>query len=476
MTFTRSMMLLALVAGCSETFDANAPVIALEGTQPSMTNLPRLNTMPVTSESYTRGADGHEWIVMSQVDKSWRAVSLFDSSKVETLMGDEVLVAGSVLYITKMLDSPDSPVQQLSLTVRSLGEEPGHVFTLPSNGAAILQSFGADQVFFYAVADPSLKGYFLIRRDGSFMRQVPWPKGIDASDPFSSPELMFFPDTGAGKTFYDRGVDGRIVGHHTLDAGDVDIGIRPKTLTWMDDHTLVTCGNDGVRVVPVDGMTAERVLDDNICQTTLLYLNDGYVYYDVDTAVRKTKLDGSAPPRILYEYGQNRVLRIHPADDSIIYSTDPADRYSHGAGDGWLGNWKFMQRGSDLTYTGDRLNLYWLEDSAQSSGAGELTMATLPGPAKTPGVIKPLALNSRGYSFLSDGRIIANANYAFEGTFNRIILIDPKKERAQWMADSAHTWSIFTDAGGKPEAIIDVVTGATSGYDVVRMPVPPPLP
>jgi hypothetical protein len=472
----RSLIFLVLgLAACSYTFDANAPGIPLVGVPPEMKRLPRLNTAPVDGEAFTRGADGHLWLVMSQNDKTWRAASMHDPGKFETIKGDEVYVTGNALYITKNLNAnmPNAKTLQIELTVRNVLEQPGHMFILPANGAAILLSGGNDEVFAYVVADPAVPGYILQRRDGRFYRVVHWPKGVDPVDPFANPNVIFFFDAGFGATFYDRDDDGRIVGHHTMDNIDIDLGIRPRTLGWLDDHTLITCGRDGVRLVPVDGKTPETVLDNDICLDKLLWVNNGHVYYEVGTVVRKTKLDGSAPPETVYDFVTNRVLRIAPTDDTILYSTDPAGRYVHDAGDGWLKGWKFMNRGSNITFTDDRKSIYWLESSAQGSGAGELTMVTLPGAAIPGGTPRPLARNVRDYSILGDGRILCNDNYAFSGTFNRLILVDPKKGKSQWFADGANHWSLFNSS---KEAIVDVVTGATSGHDVVRMTLPPPLP
>src|SRR5262249_43881851 len=151
---------------------------------------------------------------------------------------------------------------------------------------ALIYSFGNDQVFAYIVTDKTLPGYLLQRRDGSFKRIVPWPKGIDPQNPFKNG--LFFTDY-AGDVFYDRDADRRIVGHHTRDNRGVALGIRPRFLAWIDWHTLVTCGNDGVRVVHDDGVTPELILDNDICKTQILYTNRGYVYYAVGTTVRKTK-------------------------------------------------------------------------------------------------------------------------------------------------------------------------------------------
>jgi hypothetical protein len=463
-------------AACSYTFDANAPAIPLVGAPPEMAKLPRLNTAPVDSEAFTTGADGRSWLVMTQNDKTWRAIDLYDSSKMETIKNvDDVLVTGNALYITKTLPatgtSSGQVTQYTEMTVRHAGEAPGNTFTLPSNGPAILLSGGNDQVFAYLVADPTVPGYFLQRRDGRYSRLVHWPKGVDPADPFSNPNLMLFWDYGYGVTFYDRDNDGRIVGHHTMDNMDIDLGIRPQTLIWLDPHHLVTCGNDGVRIVSTDGVTPEVVLDNDICTNKLLQFDGDSVVYEVGDVIRKTKLDSSAPPTTLHDLGNNRLLRLN-SDESIFYSTDPSGRYVHDAGDGWLKGWKFMNRGINLHIASDQKSLYWLESAAEPSGAGELTMVTLPGPLMPGGKPRPLARNVRDFGIM-DSRIVCNENYSFPGTFNRIILINLEKNKAQWLADSANHWTIFHHG---TEAIVDVVTGATSGHDVVRVPVPPPLP
>ena len=241
-----------------------------------------------------------------------------------------------------------------------------------------MYSLGADDVFAYIVTNAGLPGYLIQRRDGSLQAHRPWPKGIDPANPFKNG--LFFGDNGAGDVFYDRDIDGRIVGHHTRDAIDVDLGIRPRFLAWVDSKRLVTCGNDGVRVVFADGVTPELVLDDEICKAQLLGVSGGYVYYDVGTTVRKAKLDGKEAPQTLFDFGEARVLTIATPGDSIVYSYDPADRYVHGAGDGWLANWKFMERGLDATFSSDRQKLYWLEHAAQGSATGDFMTVKLPGP------------------------------------------------------------------------------------------------
>ena len=52
------------------------------------------------------------------------------------------------------------------------------------------------------------------------------------------------------------------------------------------------------------------------------------------------------------------------------------------------------------------------------------------------------------------------------------MVVDEKTRTAQWVANSA---ADYIHIPGTNDLIIDVVTGPT-GYDIVRVPIPPPLP
>ncbi|MDB4966957.1 MAG: hypothetical protein JWN44_2646 [Myxococcales bacterium] len=481
----RALIISALLLGscslgsCSYTFDTEAPTLPLVGTVPDTPNLPHLNTAPVSTEIFVLGADNRIWIILEQEDQTWRMVPMSgDASTVETLpmLDTDLFVTWRALYITKHPKSTGgvataapadmSAPEPVQLTVRSIGESPGHTFEMPG-GAAVLFSMGEDDVFAYLVLDDKLPGYIIQRRDESFRRIVPWPKGIDPRDPFRNG--AFFSDPGAGDLFFDRDGDGRLVAHHTRDNLDVDLGIRPRFLGFYDARTLVTCGNDGVRVVPIDGFTPERILDDEPCKPQLLTFTNGYVYYDVGTTLKKARIDGSAPPESVYDFGINRLLLLSTPTDIVLYSTDPADRYVRGAGDGWLGNWRFMERGSSLTMSGDRKRIRWLEHSAQGSGIGDLTMVTLDQPGMPGGVTTPLTRNTRSYSILPDGRILCDENRANPGVWNRIVAVDPVRGHKQWVATSANRFSAIPQSN---DYIVDVISGAT-GHDVVRVKIPP---
>jgi hypothetical protein len=466
-----ALTLCAAAAGCSYTFDSGAPELPLVGPVPDTPSLPHLNDRPVLSEVFARGVDGRVWLIMQQTDNSYRMVPMSGDPTPEVLAPgavDDLFVRWRALYLT-VRPRPSDPSAPISLTVRSIGESPGHTFSLPG-GPAVLFSGGADDVFVYLVTDGTQPGYLIQRRDESFKRIVPWPKGVMPSDPFRNGAYFF--DSGAGELFFDRDADGRVVAHHTRDNLDVDLGIRPRFLAWLDAKTWVTCGNDGVRVVHLDGVTPERVLDADPCKQERLQLSRGYAYYDVGAELRKVKLDGSEPPQPVFDFGDNRVLLVATKTDTVLYSTDPSDRYLHAAGDGWLGGWRFMDRGTSLTMSSDLLHLWWLEHSAQRGGAGQLMTVTLPGPAMPGGTPTVLTRNTRQFQILPDHRILADENHAFDGTQDRVVVIDPLRGNKRWVASSS---SAFASVPYTDDYIVDVVS-VSSGHDVVRVTVPPPLP
>ncbi len=495
----RLLITFVVAASCSYTFDTTEPTLPYVGPALDASTLPKLNSAPVDGEVFALGADKRVWLLLQHTDTTWEMQPMSGPPGSDGLdPGDEMeLVTWRALYITRrpvaaagdggvpldlalppdMAQPPNDmglvPPPNVKLVVRSVGEHPGVEFDVP-DGPALLYSLGSDDVFAYIVTNPALPGYLLQRRDGSYKRIVPWPKGIDPANPFKNG--LFFGDDGAGDYFYDRDADGRIVGHLTRqprrqgELFDVDLGIRPRFLAWVDSQHLVTCGSDGVRLVPVDG-TLETVLDEEICKPALLAIDGGYVYYEVATTVRKVKLDGTEAPQTLWDFGQARVLSIATPGDHIIYSTDPADRYVHGAGDGWLGGWKFMERGLAVTWTNNQQALYWLEHAAQNSATGDLMTVKLAGPAVPGGTPSTLTKNTRQFTFLGDGRVLTDENRANNGTWNRIVVIDEARGHKQYVATGAYHFSQIPQSS---DYIVDVVSGAP-GHDVARVSIPPPV-
>src|SRR5437867_3944638 len=58
-------------------------------------------------------------------------------------------------------------------------------------------------------------------------------------------------------------------------------------------------------------------------------------------------------------------------DQRPVYTRDPSDKYQGGVGDGWIGDWRFMERGWDVEET-DAGRLRWLDHAARAQNIGDL--------------------------------------------------------------------------------------------------------
>jgi hypothetical protein len=452
----------ALAAGCSYTFDGNAPDLPLLGAPPAALG-PRLNGSIANSSTLLYGVDGHYWVAMGETIETamgprngLHVVRLADPPKEQLIYAQEVYITGGAYYLL----SPDDTKTKTVLTIRGIGDDAvGDQFTLPP-GQGLLLSSGDDRVFLYWVAASTTMHFSLVRRDGSFSRQLPLPDGVDPLDPLGNGQLFF---TWDGALLFVRDGKGHVVAHSSTDERDVDLGVRPK-LNRLDEshHALVTCGDDGLRSVRYDG-GAESVLDDAACDVHgALFFAGAFVYYGVGDDLRRVRLDGSAAPELALEKGL-RVIGIGPHDE-VLYSRDPADKYILGVGDGWLGSWNFMARGRAAYFSRDAKRMRWLENAARTNGSGDFISAPIGG--------APLRLsrNTREYEELADGRVLADADHAFRGTQNRVVVIDEQKRVSYWVAAAA---ADFTHIPGTNDLLIDVVSGP-EGFDVVRVPIPPP--
>jgi hypothetical protein len=299
------------------------------------------------------------------------------------------------------------------------------------------------------------------RRDRSFSRMVPLPEGLPATDPFSKGELFFSRD---GKWLYVQDGNNVVSRHSTIDLTDVTIGPLPKLLA-LDEarQLLVACGMNGLSLVPVDGSEGMQVIDDEPCnEGGLLWLyGSTTVYQGLDGTVKRVPSDGSGPPVVVLP-GDKRFLGFGPSD-VVLFSTDPIDRYVAGAGDAWLNDWRFMQRGRNIQFSHDATKVRWLEFAAQPSAVGDLLSAPIGGPPVR------LGRNVRRYDEVGDGRVLASANRAFRGTQNRVVVVDEQAGAAYWVADAA---ADYVRIPGSTDVLVDVISGP-SGFDIVRVPVPP---
>ena len=203
---------------------------------------------------------------------------------------------------------------------------------------------------------------------------------------------------------------------------------------------LLTCDWDGVRSVelkPRGGLALvarQRVLDAEPCTvggSTLLSRTERVDYYH-NQELRSVMLDGKSRPKTLLssleELKLGQLLSVC-RDQAVAYSLDPPERYGPGAGDGWIGARRFMERGRDARFSQDCSRLFFKEHAATLRKLGELRLQELPAVA---GESWPrsllLARNVGFFQLLPDGRLIAATDLAVLGPHNRVELIDQQQQ------------------------------------------------
>ncbi len=468
MLWRAGLALILFAGGCSWTFDGDASEIPLIGSAPDTEGQPHLNVAPAQSSvEIVYGADGRPWAIFDEAlttdggdaKQGMRAVRVNPPGLQETLFADNGVFGDGHFYLLRD-DPADAPDAAVHLTIQALPRD-GHdaEFTLPL-GPGLLLAGPGDQVFVYQVESPMTTTFLVQRVDKSFSRMIPILPGTDPSNPLQEGGMFFSVD---GNFLFTQDATGDLVKHSTTSEADVDLGIQPAQMALdVGLGRFMTCGPMGLRSVPIDG-SPESTLDPSPCdQTEPIYFRGGDVLYTVSGTLRRTARNGSTPPTTVLEDGQ-RLIAFGPAG-ALAYSRDPQGRYAAGAGDGWLSDWRFMERGRGAGWSRDGKKLRWLEHAAQESGVGELLSATVPN-----GAPLHLALNVRQYDELSDGRVLACDDRAFRGIQNRVVVIDEQARTARWVASQA---AEYVHIPGSSDLLIDVVSGPST-YDIVRVPVPP---
>lgn len=468
----------ASAAGCSFIFDDSAPEVPLLGDPIPPDSFPKLNVEPARDVIVMTDGDGHPWAAMPaaapltlipspQQPDTVRLVRLDaagaeDSRDQKLLSADHINLSYHALYL---VDPPagaakSDPTQPTRVTVFFPGLSPvARMFTFPSGTELFSIDYSADAVFLYWVRKSPDPRIFITRTDGSFQRALPPPKGYDAETTMS-PIRVFFDGTG-NRVFVQDG-DGRLTVHSTRDETSLDLGVQPAGYSFDGaQNNLLTCTKEGLRRVALDGRGA-AVLDSEPCDPDIVRSSGSLIYYKSGSSVRRVAIDGSAPPQVALAGPVGQLLAIS-AKWGLVYSLDSPITYGAGIGDGWLGGWKFMQRGRRPGFSGDGARLRWLENAARTDTSGDLSSATLSDHA-----VLHLARNVRTTSELADGRLLAISNAAFKGTQNRLIVIDEATRTARWVVDSARD---FLRIPGTQDLLVKIVVGQL-GFDIRRVPIP----
>jgi hypothetical protein len=476
-----SLAFALLVGGCAYTFDEAGTDVTLVGDPIPPSQYPQLNaglgpartTLLIQGAAATPDRDDL-WVAMAQAQpETWpppekwpdtfRLFHLSDET-VETWSADQILPGGSMLYL---LNRPSDGKGAVQLTLRRPGVgDPIGNFALPP-GDGLLLAAANDTAFAYIPAKGD-KGTFLLRRsDGSFARELPLPAGVDAKLPFDKGRFYFEP---RGEFFFSQDAESKLVAHSTMSNTDRPLGTFDRDVI-LDSRTrtLYFCGMRGLVRLSIASPTPQT-LDGSPCNPSILRLSSGSILYLRQDGLREISESGVA--RLLVPAPIGQLLAVGP-NGSLVYSSDPPLTYGAGIGDGWIGDWRFMNRGRRPTYSidaadpanADRARIRWQENAARSDNSGELMSARLAARDSERPLL--LAKNVRQWLEVRPGRLYTIANAAGRGVYNRMIVIDEDKREAQWVIDSARD---FLRVPGQ-NVIIALVVHGQIGFDVYRVPI-----
>ena len=256
----------------------------------------------------------------------------------------------------------------------------------------------------------------------------------------------------------------------------------------VDHLAVLTCDWDGVRAVAIrparlatKAVATQRVLDPAPCHAEYSVLNPhtGNVVYNHGSEQRAAPLDGTSPPRVLTRQAGQQIFAICQARE-VAYSLDSPERYGKGIGDGWVGGFRFMERGRDARFSPDCQHLYFKEFAADLRKLGELRSLTRqPAEDFSAAVRLRLARNVGFYQELPDGRLLVAENLAVIGAQNRVSLIDAdaRTSRVLLQGVGAVTGALPLGAyfPGRHELLLEVDTPELDNDKyLLYVPVPPP--
>jgi hypothetical protein len=469
-----SLCALALAA-CTAEWNSAPPGIDLTGDPPPLSSFKKLNAMPAGVATRMEALDGSQWTVFCEFRtaserlsgggcKQERVVRLgapvAGAPNEEIHVADSFIVRLRALYITHIGTSG----RTMWLHRPGDGAADDVSFILPDGRPLIyINDGGDDDVFVYWLLDKSTTHFDVFRRDQKYQRHFPIPAGVDPSDPGHSSGFDFLL-TSDGSILVIRNPDGSTTANSTLDESTISLGTRPAV--FLIDNmraALLTLGSDGFRSVPLLG-GRERVLTSTVFDPATLQLDDYNAYYVLGGDLFRVPLDGSAPPAMVQANAARLIgLGTH---GEIAYSHDPIDRYIGGAGDGWIGDWNFMERGRFPRFSADGTRVRFLEHAAITGIVGELTSVMLP--AAGGGAPVSLGINVHAFRELPDGRVLSIENHAQAGVWNRLVVIDEAAHTKHWVVPSAAEFFVVPDGS---QIVADVVSGA-SGYNIVNLPSP----
>lgn len=470
-SFCRMRHFVALVlscSGCVYEWNGDTPTFPLTGDPPALSSFHQLNQQVAGRPSLLTGPDGATWVTFCEFWKTGSGnsgrgcgkehlVRLADPPAEELISADSFGLHGQELYELR----DDMTTKMQTVTLHRPGASDDVSFQFPSGRALIVANdSGAADVFAFWLLDKTTTHFDVLRRDQKFQLTVPLPPELD---PSKAPDASSFDFvlSADGNTLVTRVNDGTTTAWSTLDGSQVALGNRPVDF-FIDDarNALVTLGDEGLVSVPLDGSAQHLLTPAKIDLDTFSRVDD-FVYYADANGLWQVPLDGSSAAKLI-QAGGARLWSRGP-NGEITYSKDPRNKYAGNAGDGWLGDWRFMERGRQMRWSSDGARIHFLEHSATVGTYGDLTSVSVP-----MGAPRTLAINAHVWDELPDHRIVTVENAVYSGNWNRLVVIDEAASTKHWVVPSA---ADFFLVNGGSEMIVEVVSGA-SGYDILRVPSP----
>jgi hypothetical protein len=464
-----------LCASCTFEWNSGAPPYPLTGEAPALDSFEKLNNVPAARTTILTGVDGAPWAAFCEFwtgnltgggsarqCKRYHLHALGGASVPacaprcsaaahtdELLDADAFSIHDKAIFLLR--DADDG----LSRTVvmHRPGDGNDVAFVMPPGRALVYPDDDAD-VFVYWITEPPAMQYTVFRRDRKYQLTLPVPTGADIRNPGTFDFLL----TKDGNTLVVADPATGLTAYSTLDGSSRLLRPTAPTVFFIDDvnAAVVTAGDDGLRSIPLAG-GPENVLAGHIGDTLQVVGED--VFWPDSGGLFWVRLDGSVPPTLIAAGGA-RLLATSP-DGQVVYSRDDALRYTRGAGDGWIGDWRFMERGRTVRFAPDGKRVYFLEHAATVGDFGDLTSADLGG------LPRLLSINVHNYAVLADGRVLALENAVLVGVWNRLVVFDEAAGTKKWVVPAAADF-VMTPAGD--QMLVDVVSGA-SGYDILRVPI-----
>jgi hypothetical protein len=468
-----------LVAGCSWTFDSDSGWLPLRGAPPSLAGAPHASGDP--DLSYYRASDGRVWLKRREQPAPDSSGDLLlrslDAAAEARRFPPQSFISDEGVVLTDPGPSSDPSLVQLRLTLDRLGAGPTSTreIAIPAATSPVVTrgpGFFVVALFISGGDVTDSAPPLVVAFDAGSVDSIPsgpegWVVSTQPAEPPAAVERSF---EGSARFILLHGTRGELAAYDVTTHTVVRLGAPPELVppgsaargwryqpppTYLYDDLNERVWYCGASTATVSLVTGERREFPFACLDLrhqrggelLVQAPDGTVYALAADGGAVTPL-GSCPPYGMLEAGGRAFLCARtPADEQGQLSS------------AWLGDRHVIHAGQSARFSADGRRLYWLEDVALQAGdLWSLELAT--------GAAHHLVRNVTQFDELADGRLVAIANAAIGGPFNRAILVDEAAGESRWLAADMQLVQSLGDV-----VIVERRTDAAT--DLYALPVPP---